>query len=417
MMSELVIARIRRELDDVDNLNNELYAALSEGTMKPLHLWLEIKKKASRHEGVDAAEIERFIRRPVSSARALYLIELMARNRDKRLHPYLLSFLDHEYWLVRRYACSELGRTNDLDVRDELQKRLSVADDELRKPLIDALANFSHEEVPDYLLEEVRCEDERSRRNAIEALAKIQSGKANELLLELLHDKRESVAGNAEKELGNPLRTGSLLLMRLREFCIAGDAKLKIRAVRLLGEHRDIESTNLLASMYERGSRKLRQQILLALGHIGTQEAMESIIELSRDEPNAETVAYRCMALSKLPFLEAVEAMMKVYRERRFGDGRIELFMHGNLYLLAAECIKRSKCTEAIPSMIELLDSDNPTIRMEVAKGLGTRKAMEALGKMEEVLAQEEDEEVKGALERACKKLRRESKKVRPGSV
>jgi hypothetical protein len=406
-MNDLVIAKLKKDLKKVDKLGCQISASHKENTMESVKALWSIRKMARDHTDIDCSVIQSVTGFPDSSGRAIFFIELIRNNSCLIGKKYLELCLDHEKTFVCEDACYALTNYRETEVKKLLTEKFNTTGNGyLRDALAMVLSKFDDEEVPGYVLEYYQIPEKRAL--AIDALTNIYSTLANDMLLDAWIDNDKRVSFRAYQELQSDKRGTTHVARRLRDVIGSNKGSYQVDAIHLLGKHRDEDSIPLLKSVYFNVSQKARQQILLALGKIGTEEATDTLLYLMEKEEIPEIAAYGCMGLSTCEHSRAVDYLISIIREKPYGTGEIKpvgMGFGGDLYEIAAKAIKRNPVRESVPFMVELLSYEIPEVRIEMAKGLVTRKSVESLGALEIAINQETDDATKSMLEFSYKKL------------
>ncbi len=406
-MNDIVIAKLKRDLKKIDKMVDHISLCHEKNTIESVKAWWSIKLMAKEYKGLDCAAIQDITTFPDSSVRAIFFIELIRNNPRSLCRNYLESCLGHENFLVREDACYALAQYEGAEVKKLLENKLKITDDQyLRDALVLSLSKFDHDEVPKHVLEYFEIPEKRGI--AVTALSNNYSIVANDMLLDAWIDNDKRVSSEAYKELQSEKRGTKHVTRRLIDIVGSKKGKYQVEAIQLLGKHKNEGSILFLEGIYHKVSQKARQQILLTLGKIGTKKATITLIKLMEEEEVPEIIAYGCIGLGTCEYSQAVDHLMRVIREKKYGAGEIKpvgMGFGGGLYEIAAIAIKRNKVPSSIPYMTELLSYENARIRIEMAKGLATRKSIEALGALDKAINNETDNETKSALEISYKKL------------
>ncbi len=406
-MNDILSQKIKKDLKKIDKLGAQLGGCSRDDTIESVKSWWQIKNLAREYENVDCSMLQTLINIPETAARAIFFIEVIRNISSEECLPYLEYCLDHENTLIGEDACYALALQSASNVKEILSRKLNRTKDKyLREAIARTLSNYDQDEVPDYVLKYYQNPEKRS--DAIDMLKNVCTIKANDMLIDAWLENDRGASSRAYQALHEQKRGTVHVRRRLRDIAGSKKASLQLDAIRLLGVYRDEDSVALFRSMYPGSSIKARQQILLGLGKIGTAEASDLLMSLMNKEVIPEVFAYGCMGLGTCEFPEAVDYLMSVIEEARFGSGEIKpvgMGLGDGLYEIAAGAIKRNPISQAIPHMIALLEYDNPRVREEMAKGLATRKAVEAIEALERAIIREEDSEIRDKLEASHKKL------------
>ncbi len=133
-------------------------------------------------------------------------------------------------------------------------------------------------------------------------------------------------------------------------------------AIRVLGEMRSQQAVELLRSVLQTGTRRLRKNAAAALGEIGDPSALPDLLELAQSDADFHLQWTAVDALGELGDSRAEPVLLKLLREHA----------NGNIRYCAAEALIRVGTRAAIPVLESLLEQESlPSVKGRIRWAIG----------------------------------------------
>ncbi len=379
-------------LKKAERLDGEFQSESPAGIMAGLFAHVDIDKLADElPPKADEAETLEILEACDGPGRRLLAIAWLRKRRLKTKQPlaaaeaFLIDGIGQPSALVRQRAAGELAHLGTDAARRALETRHRGCEDpEERDWLEGALAQFAYPVIPAHVRK--RFADPDTRRDAIEALANVRSYDATDLLLEGLEDKDKHIASGAFDVL--KAREDPRIAPALVELLTRGRAWTRILAARLLGERKEDLATETLLELVRNGrSRDLRKTAALALGKIGNEAAVPTLLGCLTDrEQHIVVRAAAVIALGRTGDPRALEPLTRVVTDRADGSGRVDLMMGSSLYSAAIEAIGRLAVPGSADALIGFLTNKDEYERGEAATCLARLGHVDAIPAVEQAL-------------------------------
>ena len=367
----------------------------------------EIRKLATRLAIDDGESIEGFLGQCTGAGRRQLALEWLRINPRPEAVGFLSGCLGRPPYLAHLMAASALTSIGNEAARKSLEAaHRDQSDPELRRPIEQALAQFSYPVIPTRVRRAFA--EPAARETAIEALGNIASYDATDLLLEGLQDKDKRASEAAFQALAqrDDDRIGPALITLLTE----GRAQAKKQAARLLGHRRETLALRALSELCGTAkARDLRMTAAFALGKLGNSAAIPALADRLFDSDEHILVATAaCISLGRIGDPEVLALLRRVVDERGHGRGWADLPIQRDIYCAAIDGISRLPLPEVPDILIGYLDSAQEYDRAEAAQCLARLQHVAALPALEQAATaptgySDSQERIEKALKRLAK--------------
>jgi len=351
--------------------------------------------------------------------------DVLGQLGDSRAVPALISALQDENLLVRKFSAQALGEIRDLAALDPLLKALKDKDDWVRSGVGYALGKLGTRALQP-LLKALHDECQTVRAGAAQALGKLGNSQAVEPLIAALNDSDLECRRKAAVALGElkDSRAVEPLISALRN----GDVSRE--AARSLGQLRDSRGVEPLIDVLSGSDSYARSEAADALRSIGDGRALEpftlalhdkdesvrisaveglsglgavSSLILALNNADAETRARAATRLGNMKASEALEPLRNSLNDKKKSVremavralaeikavGLLSEALHHtypDVRLHAAQNLGLLKDRSAVRPLIEALRDKRPKVRWHAAKSLGELRDPLAIGPLSELL-------------------------------
>lgn len=281
--------------------------------------------------------------------------------------------LDDEKPEVRIAAARLLGMLGDKQAADALLGRLADKNSRVREAAVEALGRVGDEKTVEVLIEKLEDRDPAFRLHIVRALARLGDERAVPPLVKRLDDKVLEVRIAAASALGALESRNAVdpLLKKLEETPKKDSSvELQKQIIVALGKIGDNKALDAILSILDSPYPDIRKHAAEALGNLGDERAVPSLVEKLADiGPEVRNAS--AYALGKIGDKQAVSPLLGMLKEK-----------DPELRITAVYALGTLKAPQAISPLINMLDDDNPWVRKCAAEALGKsgdKRAIEVL--------------------------------------
>jgi HEAT repeat protein len=270
-----------------------------------------------------------------------------------------------------RYLCAEaLGKIGDPEALDTILVLLNEDDDNLRYIAAEAVGRIGSERGIRALVALAADADKDLRYIIARSLGQIGSVEGSQLLLRFLDDDDPEVVISAINAMGE-IRDPDTAVQLVGLIGIGNDQERLKAIVSALGKIRSIQAVPHLIKLLASSSEELATEVIRALGIMGDKRAVEPIVD--KLSPNLGEIVQQA-AIEALGALEAHEAIPSLVQILNSGKS--------DLKTPIARALGQIKTIDAMEPLGELLQDADVTVRKAAASGLGNIELGQALRKL-----------------------------------
>ncbi|MBI5491174.1 MAG: HEAT repeat domain-containing protein [Deltaproteobacteria bacterium] len=300
----------------------------------------------------------------------------LGRAATTALSEGLLNNLDDG---VRAACAWALAEIRDPAARDTLVLALDDASPDVRLHAVRALGNLGDPAHADRILALLRDPSEPAwvQAAAVDALGAIGEPRSLDLLFAVARDPQRAYlwSGTARALWATRARLPRAKLIRAFLGFLAGDEVVAGRAVRYLGWLGATEAVDALAAHYEGRDAAVQNQVILAMGRIGSPGARSFLREVALQTQNARHLNNASIALARL----GERAWVLDNLVGLLGDPRA-YFRFNAAFALGEVGGGEAKATDAL---VAALADANDLVRSEAAVALGRLRDPRAVPALE----------------------------------
>ena len=309
----------------------------------------------------EKAEVERRIHDleygiPVKRKQAA---EVLGELGDKSAVPYLIKATKDESPEVRCASCEALGKLGDRGAIEPLKEVLKDESPEVRCAAAEALGFLKNNTGLSILIQAIQDNtiSYHRRCGVAKALGILEEPGAVPTLVSVLDDKNPILRREVIYALGKikDKRAVEPLLERLKDESMPEIRVATTGALADIGEKTAIPQ--LVMKSLNDPATEVRASASKALDRLIDQRAIPMLVELIKDEDAGE------YAKSKLDGLIGKDEVALILKEEWLGDSATRLYI--------IDRIGKLKNSNAVPTLINALGSENPVVRSTAAISLG----------------------------------------------
>lgn len=328
----------------------------------------------------------------VQQLAAIIILEAQPNRSD--LKPLVIKALNNQRWDIRKKAISALSKTNKTTAEENLLlSKLDDQDEDVRKEAQQASASISVSEQHLAVVKQLSVSQNwTTRREAVKLLSRINSENSIKELIAKMDDQDEDVRKEVVNQL-NQKPLGPQHVQFLSQQISSTIWTVRNDAAKLLGK---IDSNNaivvLIISMSDQ-DEDVRKTIV---DQLKKSSLKESHVSLLATKYKSQTWTVRrdvTLLLGKISGLKSTNAMIKQM------DDQDEDVRNG----IVAQLSSRTLTNDSVLELKNNFSSSTWTVRLAVAKLLGTIKSADSLEALQSQLAKEKDDDVRKQIEASIK--------------
>lgn len=381
-----------------------------------------IAGKIAKHEKVLNKNKENDTKPAIDATRQA-LIDLGQLQVEEAV-PVITEYLSDSRRGVAEFACRALGETKSPTAFEPLAKRLIEVDAEACLPVLNALGQLGDRRavrplivmglehpqlgfratdsivalgksaVPS-LIEIAESGDPGEILSAVVALGKIKDKRAIEVLSAIVQQQSPMLrchAAEALGEIGDSKGLKALALALEDE-----DSNVRVNAASAMLKIPDERMAKPLIKALSDTDPQVRMCAAITLGNCGDKSAVPHLVKLL-DEDDGGIVVAACESLGKLGDKTSVNRLIELLVPPEEGQDPTILSK-------TIDSIRRIRTPEAVPALLDLLDTEDPVIRQKVVEAIGQCGDPRAAEHLEQVMAEDRAEEVRAAAAKALGEL------------
>ncbi len=261
--------------------------------------------------------------------------------------------------------------------------------------VVDAISDIGPESVPS-LIELSGSNEAGEQLITCLAMGKVKDERCLESLSGLLRHEIPTLRCHAAEALGElgEQKGVKFLIGALKD----SDPNVRASTAIALSKLPDERNVAPLIRCLSDPDRHVRLYSINALAAVGDKAAAPALTELlEQDDP--EILAAACDALGRMGDPKAVERLIQFLVPPANDE-------HAGFVLKVIETVRRLQSPQAVPALMELLQSTDPTVRLKAVEAIGQCKDKSAAEVVEQVLAKDNSDEVRAAAAKALGDLK-----------
>ena len=297
--------------------------------------------------------------------------ETLARMKNPRAVPALISAFQDDNWEMRIVVASALGDIEDRSAVSALEKGLEDPNWQVRIEAAEALGEIGEFRSIPALSKTIQDDNRNVRLAAVNALDDLDAKQSIKPLLQALKDRDWEVRKEAAYALSD--MDDPSIIQPLSDALNDSHWEVRLYVIHALGETEDPRAVESISRVLQDERWEIRKEVAEALGEIEDPSAIKSLSTLIHDD-HAEVRRVVAWALGEIDNPQATDGLISLANDTQW-----------QVRVKAVEALGEIEDFKAVPTLINRLNDGNPDVRKESAWALGeigSRQAVVSLIKI-----------------------------------